>query len=265
MRVSFTFEEHTISYSDKGTGNAVVLLHGYLETSAVWDGFGEKLSSLYRVIAVDLPGHGQSDIFGEVHTMEFMATVVRGLLDNLGIEKVFLAGHSMGGYVTLAFLELFPEKLNGYCLFHSHPFPDTPEVLEKRKRDIEIADAGNKDLIYPDSITRMFAAANIEKFREAFDRSMEIASTIPGKGITAVLRGMMARPSRLHLMEEGKIPCLWMLGSMDNYISCESMRSGVNLPQNARLFILDNSGHMGFAEEEELSVRIVNDFIRSLD
>ena len=104
----------------------------------MWNGFAEKLSSKFRVISVDLPGHGISDIYGETPYNGVYGRCVKELLDNLGIKKVFLTGHSLGGYVTLAFLELFPDYLSGYCLFHSQPFPDTPEAIEKRKREIEL-------------------------------------------------------------------------------------------------------------------------------
>ena len=161
---------------------------------------------------MDLPGCGLSDVYGEVHSMEFMATAIKELIDYLGIKKVFLTGHSLGGYVTLAFLELFPDHLSGYCLFHSQPFPDTPEALEKRKREIEIVKIGKKNLMYPDNVTKMFATSNLEKFSDALQRSKDIASRIPGEGIIAVLNGMMIRPSRVSFMEEGKVPCLWILG-----------------------------------------------------
>jgi pimeloyl-ACP methyl ester carboxylesterase len=175
---------------------------------------------------------------------------------------VLLTGHSLGGYVALAFLELYPGQLLGYCLFHSQPFPDTPEALEKRRREIEIVKMGKKNLMYPDNVTRMFATSNLEKFAAALQRSKEIASGIPGDGIIAVLNGMMVRPSRLSFMEEGRVPCLWILGSMDNYIPCDVIQSRVKLPQNAKTVILTRSGHMGFIEEEELSVKAVSEFVK---
>jgi pimeloyl-ACP methyl ester carboxylesterase len=260
----FLFRGGRIHYSDSGTGNAIVLLHGYLESSEVWNGFEKKLASKFRVISLDLPGHGISDVYGEVHTMEFMATAVKELLNNLKIKKIFLTGHSLGGYVTLAFLELFPEYLSGYCLFHSQPFSDPPEALEKRKREIEIVKKGKKSLMYPDNIIRMFAVSNLEKFSEALQRSKDIASRISGEGITAILKGMMIRPSRLSLMEEGRVPCLWILGSKDNYIPCDFIQTKVNLPSNARLIVFKDSGHMGFIEEEDMAVETVTEFIVEL-
>jgi pimeloyl-ACP methyl ester carboxylesterase len=257
----FLYRGRRIHYTDSGDGAVIVLLHGYLESSEVWNGFSGKLALSFRVISVDLPGCGLSDVFGEVHSMEFMAMAIKELFDHLGIIKVFLTGHSLGGYVALAFLELFPDLLSGYCLFHSQPFADTPAAIEKRKREIEIVKMGKKNLMYPDNVIKMFASSNLEKFSDALQRSKNIASRIPGEGIIAVLNGMMIRPSRLTFMEEGKVPCLWILGSMDNYIPYDLIQKQVNLPDNAKIVILANSGHMGFVEEEELSVKIVLDFV----
>jgi pimeloyl-ACP methyl ester carboxylesterase len=258
------FKGGRIHYSEKGKGTTVVLLHGYLETSEVWNGFSEKLSAVLRVIEVDLPGHGLSDVFGGTHTMEFMATAVKEILSNLGIEKAFILGHSLGGYVTLAILELFPESLLGYCLFHSQPFQDSKEAIEKRRREIAIVQAGKKELMYPENVTRMFATSNLDKHSDALQRSKNIASKIPGEGIIAVLNGMIIRPSRLLIMEAGNVPCLWILGSMDNYIPCEMILAKVNLPINARVIVLKNSGHLGFIEEEDYSVEAILEFIEEL-
>jgi pimeloyl-ACP methyl ester carboxylesterase len=260
----FSYKGGRISYSDSGSGEVILLLHGYLELSEVWNGFAEKLRSEFRVISVDLPGCGLSDIYGDVHSMEFMARAVRELIKSLGIKKIFITGHSLGGYVALAFLEFFPDNLSGYCLFHSQPFPDTPAALEKRRREIEIVKMGKKNLMYPDNVIRMFAPTNLETFSDALQRSKDIASRISGEGIIAVLNGMMIRPSRLSLMEEGKVPCLWILGSMDNYIPCEFIQTMVSLPANARVVVLKNSGHLGFIEEEKLAVKVVSDFVNNL-
>ncbi len=253
-----------IWFTDSGSGSPIVLLHGYLESSEIWNGFGEKLAEKFRVISIDLPGHGLSEVWDEIHPMEMMAGVVKELLDTLKVEKAFVAGHSLGGYVALAFLELHQDYLSGYCLFHSHPMPDSPEVIEKRRREIFLVRSGKKDLMYPDNIERMFATSNLDKFPEALVNSKKIASLIPADGIIAVLNGMILRPSRIRLMEEGKVPCLWILGTMDNYIPVGTIREKVKLPANAKVAVLEGSGHMGFVEQEDRSVEIITDFVGSL-
>jgi pimeloyl-ACP methyl ester carboxylesterase len=194
--------------------------------------------------------------------MEFIATLIKNILESLNIKKVFLIGHSLGGYITLAFAELYPDMLSGYCLFHSQPFADSSETLEKRKREIYLVKEGNKDLMIADNISRMFATSNLQKFSDAFQKLKEAALSIKGEGIIAVLKGMIARPSRLSVMESGKVPCLWILGSMDNYINCEQIQTKVKLPANAKVVILKESGHIGFIEEEDKSLEILTEFIR---
>ncbi|HEX2968302.1 MAG TPA: alpha/beta hydrolase [Bacteroidales bacterium] len=259
-----TIHGRKIWYTDSGKGFPVMLVHGYLESSEVWNGFSDRLSSEFRVIAIDLPGHGRSEVYSETHSMELMAYIIRELLEKLGINKVFLTGHSLGGYVTLAFLDLYPQYLSGYCLFHSHPLADSPEVTEKRKKDTSLVMEGKKDLMYPDNIEKSFASVNLEKMKEAVRTSKKIASVIPGNGIIALLNGMMKRPSRVNVMEEGRVPCLWILGAMDNYIPYGIIQQKVKLPSNARIVELKKSGHMGFVEEEELAAKSVSGFIGSL-
>ena len=253
-----------IYYSDTGEGEIIVLLHGYLETSDIWSGFARKLAKKFRIISVDLPGHGLSKVYSESHTMDFMAGAVKVLLENLNIKQVFLAGHSLGGYVALAFLELYPGMLKGYCLFHSHPFADRPETIEKRDREIKVVRAAKKYILYCENISQMYASVNLDKFKEELQRSKDIASTIRDEGIIAVLNGMINRPSRLKFMEEGKVPCLWILGKMDSYISSEEVQAKVKLPANAKVIVLENSGHMGFIEEEDLAVKILTEFVQGI-
>jgi pimeloyl-ACP methyl ester carboxylesterase len=264
MKKYVHFKGKKIYYSEEGAGYPVILIHGYLETGDVWKEFAHLISEKFRVLSVDLPGHGHSDIFGESHSMEFMAEAICGLMDTLGIEKVFITGHSLGGYIALAFVEKFAPRLSGYCLFHSHPLADSEEAVKKREREIMIVRAGKKFLIYPENVKRMFADRNIERFAVQLERSKAIASGIRGEGIIAVLKGMIARPTRLDIMEGGSIPCLWILGSMDNYIPCDAMKQKVRLPSNAELLVLENSGHLGFIEEKEKSARALTDFILSI-
>jgi pimeloyl-ACP methyl ester carboxylesterase len=258
------FRGKKIFYNDEGSGTPVVLVHGYLETGDTWSKFAAKLSEKYRVINIDLPGHGLSDIYSDVHTMEFLAESINGLLNTIGISKAFMIGHSLGGYITLAFLDLFPARLSGYCLFHSHPFADTAETIIKRDNEILLAMSGKKYLIYPENIRRTFAEKNVLKFSDAIEHSKSIASGISAEGIIAVLRGMKARHSRQSVMEKGNIPCLWILGSLDSHIACQDVQQKIKLPANAQVVVLRESGHMGFIEEEELSFSAVTDFVDRL-
>lgn len=132
--------------SERGE-RCVVLLHGYLRSLLVWESFVPLLYKEVRVVTLDLPGHGISVVRGQTHTMEWLADVVADALAALGIGRCTLVGHSMGGYVALAFCERHPEMLDGLVLLSSTPNPDTPEKQANRLREIALVRAGRKETL----------------------------------------------------------------------------------------------------------------------
>jgi pimeloyl-ACP methyl ester carboxylesterase len=264
MKRSIQFEGKRVSYTVRGSGRPVVLLHGYLEAGEIWDSLAEMMEGRFRIIAVDLPGHGDSEVQGEKHTMEFLAGAVKEVLRDAGAERVMMVGHSLGGYVTLAFVELYPDMLSGYVLFHSHPHADTPEAIARRNREIAVVRAGRKNIMYPGNVSMMFARENLKLMPEALERSGKIASRNPGEGIIALLNGMIDRPSRQYILENGTVPLLWILGRHDLYFSPEKAMRDTGLPHNAKVVILERSGHLGFIEETEKSAGLLADFAERL-
>lgn len=127
-----------VYFSSKGQGKPLVLLHGFLESSKIWDLFLEELAATRQVICIDLPGHGDTGILGEVHSMELMAQVLYSVLEKLNVSRATIAGHSMGGYAGLAFAELYPEKVSGLVLMNSTPEADTLEKQNNRDRAIKL-------------------------------------------------------------------------------------------------------------------------------
>lgn len=253
-----------ISFTDSGSGRVIMLIHGYLETSEIWKSFAQKLATSFRVIAVDLPGHGGSDPGGEVQTMESMADALQSFLHDIGIEKVFLVGHSLGGYVALAFAERHSGYLAGYALIHSHPFADTQAAVQNRELQIRLVAEGRKEEFRSDSVMKMYAEDNIKGFQNELSESLRISSTINERAIIAVLKGMIQRPSRQSLVEEGGLPCLWIMGAKDKFINYREVSARIKMPGNSVTVILENSGHMGFIEEEERTVNILSEFITRL-
>lgn len=263
--MTIQFENIMVSYRAAGSGIPLVLLHGYLEAAEVWEPLEERLYGDFRVIAVDLPGHGDSGVKGDTHTMEFLARAVRAVIADAGEKRVLMIGHSLGGYVTLAFAEMFPELLAGYILFASHPHADTPEAIEKRNREIAVVEAGKKNIMYPGNISMMFAEKNLKSMSGELKRSKTIASRNSGEGIIAMLNGMILRPSRQSLVESGRVPLLWILGRHDLYFSPEKAIRDTRLPHNAEVAILENSGHLGFIEETGRSAELITGFAGKLD
>ncbi|WP_369407157.1 alpha/beta fold hydrolase [Seonamhaeicola sediminis] len=123
----------TIFYTDHGKGSAIVLLHGFLENSNIWKPFIPQLSKKNRVVCIDLLGHGQTECLGYIHSMELMAEVVETVLKHLKIRRSIFVGHSMGGYVALAFAEKNPDNVKGLCLMNSTARSDTQEKKNKQR------------------------------------------------------------------------------------------------------------------------------------
>ena len=151
-------------FAESGKGKTIVLLHGFSESSKIWDGFRDQLSDFFRVIVIDLAGHGKSESLDPVHSMELQAEVVFEVLKHCKVKKCLMVGHSMGGYVTLTFATKYPEMLKGICLFHSHPFPDSPEDRKNRSRTISLVEQDKFGFVAR-YIPSLFPQGSKRKFR----------------------------------------------------------------------------------------------------
>jgi pimeloyl-ACP methyl ester carboxylesterase len=252
-----------IRYRDVGEGPVVVLLHGYLETLKVWNGIVDELRDNFRVIAPDLPGQGHSAISKDIQTMDSMAEGVMLLLNHLGIEKCFMVGHSMGGYVTLAFLEKYPKMLTGISLFHSSPFADTDEKRENRNREIELLRNGKKNQLYNTHMPKVFASENVEKHQKKLAKLKERAQKTPQEFIVSVIEGMKIRPDRTEILKNTILPVQYIIGAKDNFIPMNILDK-LKLPKNSEVFVLEDSGHMGMYEEKKESAKALREFIEKV-
>ncbi|MCF6240656.1 MAG: alpha/beta hydrolase [Bacteroidales bacterium] len=248
-----------ISYLKSGHGDAIILLHGYLESKEIWIDFADDLAKKYTVLAIDLPGHGESELITKDLSLEIMAEAVKTILDYEQIEKCFLVWHSMGGYVALAFLELFPERLDALSLFHSSPYADTDEKRKNRAREMDIIRAGKKAQVYTAHFPKTFAPDNVEKFTDEIKKMNERAKNMSDEGIIAALNAMKNRPDQSGLLKNTKIPIQYIIGEKDNFIPM-SILDKLQLPDNSELVVLENSGHMGFIEEKENALRAISGF-----
>ena len=262
------FNNTIVNFKDEGKGNVIVLLHGYLETLDVWTDFSKILSKTFRVISIDLLGHGQTGTFN-VNTMDLMADAVDAVLTNLNIDKCVVFGHSLGGYVTLAFADNYAHKLLGFSFFHSSAYSDTDEKINNREREITLVKQGKKDLLFNTNIPKIFADENLIKFSPVIEKIKKNALQITDEGIIATLKGMMQRPDRTNVLRNTKVPVLYFIGAKDNFIPVPVALKQAELSNKIKAVVLQNSGHMGFIEEKDKSVRelsvFVNDCYRTLD
>jgi pimeloyl-ACP methyl ester carboxylesterase len=251
-----------VSDTKKGE-KTVVLLHGYLETNEVWTDFKELLKFYVRVVAIDLPGNGLSGTNPDENSMEFMADIVADVLNHSEIDKATVVGHSMGGYVALAFAEKYPEMTEKLCLFHSTPNPDTDEKKQNRDREIALIEDGKLSLILHVNIENMFAADNLQRMKEAIAMISENATISDLKGIVACLRGMKNRKDMNAFLSQFDKPLLWVLGKKDKYIP-ETVAAGlIEKFPHAKTLVFDDAGHAAFLEEPEATALTLIEFIKN--
>lgn len=257
------YREFTIPYRVEGDGPPVLLLHGFCESMEIWDEFVEALSTRYRVITPDLVGQGNSTSPGSeeyVVTMEMLAEGVNEVLNDLEVERCTLVGHSMGGYTSLAFAELFPHRVRGLCLFHSTAMADTEERKRDREKAIEAIRedrAGFLECL----ISRMFAPTNLDRFREEREKVFTIAMNTSSNGLIGALRGMRDRKDRQSILEDAPYPVLFIVGKDDQLIPLDRMLPQFVKPAHCEVLMLSGVGHMGFFEAKEKTLFAIRKFL----
>ena len=260
MEKQTAFKNGKINYTIEGNGSAVVLLHGFLEDLGMWANFSKLLSAKYKVIAIDLPGFGKSSVFDKTHQLHFMADAVHAVLENEQVENCIMTGHSMGGYVTLAFAEKYAKKLKGLVLFHSQAAADNKEAKTNRDRTIEIVRGNHASFIHA-FIPSLFAEANVEKYAKEINILEAVSLNTSTDGITAALAGMRDRQDSTGLLKELECPVFFIIGKKDSKIDLNTVVKQLSLPKNCEALILEDVGHMGFIEAENITYLALEHFI----
>ncbi|MEH6406878.1 MAG: alpha/beta hydrolase [Leeuwenhoekiella sp.] len=234
-----------IFYTDKGSGPVTILLHGFLENHKMWNDITVGLEKNNRFIAVDLPGHGNSSVLSGENTMKAIAEALYFLLIKLGVDKVNLAGHSMGGYVALAFAKAYPLKTKGVFLFNSTPEADTAERKKLRKHGAEVAKKNYEALISM-SVANLFSQKSRQRFAEAIEYTKEEALKTPLEGYIAGQLGMMQREDLSSFWADGKFKRAMLLGSDDTLLNAQRLKNLFSVT-GVKIIIVDG-GHMSQIE-----------------
>lgn len=248
------FKKIKVAYTDVGKGRVIVLLHGFLGSHDIWSEFSKKLSKRFRVIAIDLPGHGKTPSIGYYHSMELLAQSVKAVLDSIGVRRYVIAGHSMGGYTALAFAELYPENVSGICLVNSTSYADPEEKKRDRDRVIRLVKREHKYYV-AEVVTSLFAPDNIEKLPEEVEKVRQIASGVTQQSIINSLEGMKERKSRDLILKFADYPVLFVIGKKDGVINYETMYPQMGLCKYPSVLMLEEAGHMAFYEASKQTLK----------
>jgi pimeloyl-ACP methyl ester carboxylesterase len=256
------YKNLNLHYTDSGKGRAVVLLHGFLENLSMWNDFATELSKRNRVFCMDLLGHGQSDCYGYTHTMEDMAHGVKAVLNQLKVRRCIIIGHSMGGYVALAFADLFPDNVRGLGLFYSTAKEDAEERKEMRLRAMDVAKTHTETYLKT-SVQNLFYVDSLSKFPADVDAVLTEAKKMNVQGIVAALAGMRERPNREALLHFGPYKVLVINGRRDGLIPIESMEEQMKAARVTHTLITEN-GHMGHIEDRDACLKMLKEFIAAV-
>jgi pimeloyl-ACP methyl ester carboxylesterase len=254
------YKNTKISYTDSGKGTAVVLLHGFLENQSMWNAFVPQLSQKNRVITIDLLGHGASDSLGYVHTMEENADMVKEVLSHLRIRKAVFVGHSMGGYVALAFAERHPTKMKGLVLLNSTAKEDSPERKHNRDRAIKAVKKDYETFVRL-SIANLFSPDNRERLQNEIETVKLQALKTPLQGIVASLEGMKIRKDRAFLLQSDAYPKLLILGKKDPVLIYDE--TILQIQNTDTQLVTFQDGHMSAIENYEELLGVLVAFLRN--
>lgn len=238
-----------IAYDESGTGGAVVLLHGYPFNRTLWSDQVGVLSKSHRVITPDLRGHGESTV-GPA-SMKRLASDVAALLDSLGIERATIGGLSMGGYVTLAFVRQFPERVNGLILADTRAQADTEENKRIRAEQVKALLSQGMKPIVDAMLPKLLHPETVSKRPDIVKRLRDMMHQTKPEGAAAALKGMAAREDQTELLASIKVPTLIVVGKEDPITPLEDSKKMHERIGGSRLVVIENASHVSNLERPD--------------
>lgn len=251
----------TLSYLDEGKGQPLVLLHGLCFASSIWEKIIPELAKEYRVIAPDLRGHGQSAVPAPPYSTEQMADDIIGLLDALEIEKAAIFGHSLGGYITLAIAEKYPQRLTALSLVHSLSEPDPEEKKQVRQNNIGIIQEKGMPTFIEGLIPVLFAPENLDKLPEEVNFARELGLHTAAGGAIGSLYAIKNRPDRTPVLKNLKLPILLIAGENDLIVPMEKTFSVEG--DHVTSVVIKNAGHTSMLEAPEELLKAIKNFLNT--
>ncbi len=250
---------NVFSFVQKRNQLPLIFLHGFCEDSNIWDDFLADFSD-YFIVCIDLPGFGKSDLQQNCSIAD-MAFIVNAVLEDLNIKSCVLIAHSMGGYVALEFAKLYPEKIIGLGLFHSHPFADSTVKIEDRKKGIEFIQKNGSIHFVKKLIPNLFASRFGSNSSLIITELIHKASQYPQAGLINALEAMIKRVDNQAILKEATFSVLFIVGAEDTTFPKENSFNQLTLPNISDIHILDGVGHMGMFEAKATCVSIIKNFV----
>ena len=255
-----------IGYVSQGQGLPVVLVHGFPLSKAMWESQVQALSSGSRVIAIDLRGHGESQVVEGPGSMDAFADDINGLLGHLGIDQAVIAGFSMGGYVAFAFYRKYPGKVKALVLADTRPQADTLEAAEGRRNTAKTvlespeATTGVVDGMLP----RLFTQATLDGNKALVERAKAIMASTASQAVAADLHAMADRPDSQPTLGQVACPTLVLVGDQDALTPVADSELMQQRVSGAKLVKIPGAAHLSPMEQPEAFNGALREFLASL-
>jgi len=253
-----------IVFSESGQGNPVIFLHGFCESKELWKNFESHLSSDFRVILLDLPGFGESLPYAEDFSLEDIADNLNQWTSDNGLEKFTLIGHSLGGYITLAFAKKYPEKVDAIGLFHSSIFEDTTEKKDNRSKTIEFINKNSLEAFIDNFVPNLFFKERHTELKEVIDMQKVVGNKTNKAAATAYMAAMRERPDSVDFAKSFDKPALIIAGVHDNSVPFEKSEEMATCFPDATAHFLQETGHMGMFEREKDTLIYLGEFLKKV-
>ena len=256
MQEYISYKNIQIAFTVEGKGKTIVLLHGFLESSTIWKNVVSAFKETHQIIAIDLLGHGKTEKLGYIHSMETMAETVHAVLSELKVEKASIIGHSMGGYVALAFAEKFPQQLEKLILLNSSTVADSEERKENRDRAKRLVKQ-NKQAFISMAIKNLFTDENRNALRTEINALVEEAVQLPEEYIIASVEGLKNRKDRTEVLQQYLGEKIIIAGKNDPVVPFKEIEAIAEKTNST--FISFEDGHMSYLENEEELLKVLNE------
>lgn len=256
------YQQKHLHYEVIGNGPTLMLVHGFGEDSSVWRHQREAFPG-FQLILPDLPGSGASEIIDDM-SMEGLAASLLAILTQEKIEQCIMIGHSMGGYVTLAFAEKHASRLKGFGLFHSTAFADSEEKMETRRKGINFIQEHGAFTFLRTSTSNLFSPLSKEEQKDVIEEQIQRAENFADAALIRYYESMIKRPDRSNLLKTTTLPVLFILGRHDAAVPLPDGLQQCHMPALSYVHILEESGHMGMLEQTNESNRYLLEYISDL-
>ena len=256
------FQGKSLWYHVRGEGTPVLLVHGFGEDHHIWDEQVQQLEKRFRLILPDLPGSGDSELAADV-SMENMAEALYFILQEEDLDSVVLIGHSMGGYVALAFTEKYPDKVKALGLVHSSAFADTEEKKATRRKGIEFIRTHGVHEFLKGIAPNLFSSVSKETNPGLVSKLVNQYKNMDDFALIAYYEAMMQRPDRTKVLKDFKRPVLFLAGEQDTVVPYDQVVQQSGFPLLSILQVLHRSGHMGMWEEPNETGFFLEEYIKN--